>query len=125
MIAPTEIPPADSRLSDLIPLTQVACELPRRRGGKKTHIATLYRWCSPGCRGVRLRYVQCGATRCTTRAWLNEFFEALAARSTSPTPADDRGGPVPASALPPSGRTATARRRAVEAADRELARAGA
>jgi hypothetical protein len=64
---------------ELITLRQAAAELPRRRAGRKTHVSCVYRWTTAGCRGVRLRYAQCGATRCTSRAWLREFFDALTA----------------------------------------------
>src|SRR5689334_16919503 len=56
----------DPSLSELITLAQAADELPRRRGGRKTHRATLYRWTDTGCRGVKLQFTQVGATRCTT-----------------------------------------------------------
>src|SRR5689334_22581951 len=64
-----------------ITLAQAAGELPRRRRGRKIHISTLYRWTVSGCRGVKLRYSQLGATRCTTREWLSEFFDQLTAAS--------------------------------------------
>jgi hypothetical protein len=95
--------------NELITLKQAAAELPRRRAGKKTHVATVYRWTDPGCRGVKLRYVQVGATRCTTRAWLAEFFDELTRRAASSPPAIDI-------------RTPTARRRAVTDANAELSR---
>ena len=61
----------------IISLTDAAKELPRRRGGKRPHIATLYRWTTSGCRGVQLEYVQIGGTRCTSREALARFFERL------------------------------------------------
>jgi hypothetical protein len=63
----------------LLTLAQAADELPRRRRGKKTHLSTLYRWATAGCRGVRLETLQIGATRCTSREALQRFFEALTA----------------------------------------------
>lgn len=68
------------RLFELITFPQAADELPRRRGGKKTHLVTFYRWSNHGCRGVTLRYTMVGATRCTTRQWLADFFTALTER---------------------------------------------
>jgi hypothetical protein len=105
-----------TRLADYIPLTQVAAELPRCRAGRKASISKVYRWTTTGCRGIILRSEQIGATRCTTRAWLSEFFAALTeARSAShPT----RAGP-----LHPASRQSAARRRAAESAGRELDRA--
>src|SRR5262249_36633047 len=67
----------------------------------------------------RLRFVQVGATRCTTRRWLAEFFGRLTAASDgAPSPPPDRAP----SGAPLAPRTAAARRRAVEAAERELDR---
>ncbi len=99
--------------SEYITLAQAAAELPRRRAGRKTSIQTLYRWCSTGCRGVRLRYVQVGATRCTTRLWLSDFIGALtAAAEHTPAPA------APAKPISPT------RRRELERVDAELAAHG-
>jgi hypothetical protein len=94
--------------AELITLRQAAAELPRRRAGKKTHVSCIYRWTSDGLRGIKLRYAQCGATRCTTRRWLAEFFDALAAVSRGDAPAS-----FPDSA---------ARRRELERVDAELDR---
>jgi hypothetical protein len=104
---------ADSpALDDLIPLRELAAQLRSRTPGKKIHVATLYRWTDRGIRGQRLRYVQCGSVRCSTIAWVHEFFTALAAAPTTPA------------AAPLAGRTPAARRKAIEAADRELERMG-
>jgi hypothetical protein len=115
MIANLEVPviaTADTpALDELIPLRELAAQLPRRRGGKKTHVATVYRWTDRGIRGVRLRYVQCGSVRCSTVAWAHEFFAALTAR-------DRQGSPMPVAHL--AIRTPAARREAIERADREL-----
>lgn len=69
----------DSISEALITLAEAAEGLPRRRRGRKTHISTLYRWATAGCRGVRLETVQVGATRCTSREALQRFFERLSA----------------------------------------------
>lgn len=73
----------------LLTLGEAAAKLPRK-GGKRPHVTTLYRWTTRGVKGVRLEYVQCGATRCTTAEALDAFFAALATRpapSPLPTPA--------------------------------------
>ena len=54
--------------------------LPRRRGGARLAIATVHRWCTAGVGGCRLRHVRAGGVRCTTDAWLRQFFESLAGR---------------------------------------------
>lgn len=96
-------------LTEYITLTQAAAELPRRRGGKKTHVVTLYRWTTKGCRGAKLRYAMVGCTRCTTRQWLAEFFERITQAS---------GGEV---VTPRTSRQIT---RASERAEAELTAAG-
>lgn len=50
----------------VISLTEATERLPRRPGGKKTHIASIYRWSKQGIRGVILATVQVGGTRCTS-----------------------------------------------------------
>jgi uncharacterized protein YqjF (DUF2071 family) len=96
-----------ARLHEHIPLKQAAAELPRRRAGKRTHVATLYRWSNVGLRGHKLRTIWIGASACTTRAWLAEFFDALTA---------DRVG-EPAPVIPA---TSAAGRKAFERAERKL-----
>ena len=51
--------------------------LPRRRKGKRPHVATLFRWTTVGVRGVVLETLQCGGTRCTSLQALQRFFERL------------------------------------------------
>lgn len=109
---------AELDLTELVSLAQVASELPCRRGGRKTHVATLYRWTTHGCRGVKLRFSQVGATRCTTREWLAEFFDRL----TMAASGEDAS---PKSRDRESVRTPAARRQAAERAGRELQRLGA
>jgi hypothetical protein len=91
--APGDLAPATAASDDelvairsYIPITTVAHCL-------CLHVATLYRWTTRGCRGVPLRYVQRGATRCTTREWLEEFFDELTLASPkSRSPLGDRRG---------------------------------
>src|SRR5215218_9525349 len=73
----------DSASETIISLAQAADGLPRRRRGRKTHVSTLYRWATVGCRGVVLETIQIGATRCTSREALQRFFEHLSATTPS------------------------------------------
>jgi hypothetical protein len=89
-----------------IPFAAVPDVLPRRNG-KKIHISTIHRWAIVGCKGVKLKFVQVGGTRCVRRRDLNEFFDRLTALST--------GEPTPTAAQSPA-----ARRREIERANQEL-----
>lgn len=98
----------DPSTETLISLTEAARSLPRRRGGKKPHVSCLYRWTTSGCKGVILESLQVGGTRCTSREALARFLQAL-------TYGPEEHPPV---------RSVAARRRAAEAAMRELEREG-
>ena len=55
-----------------------ACSLFRpAANGKPVHISRLYRYTTHGCRGVRLEWLQCGGTRCTTVQSVQRFFRRL------------------------------------------------
>jgi hypothetical protein len=66
-----------------------AAKLPElTRDGRKPHIASLYRWASPGgVRGVRLPSWQIGGTRCTTAEAVRDFIRELTRRCDGTTPA--------------------------------------
>lgn len=65
----------------VISFTDATAVLPRRRAGRKPHVATLYRWAQKGCRGVRLETIQIGGTKCTSVEALQRFFERLSGSS--------------------------------------------
>lgn len=94
----------DPLTEQLISLADAAKLCPKRRGGKKTHVSCIYRWTTVGCRGVRLDFLQCGATRCTSHQALARFFARL-----TPTPPDAK-----------SVRTPARRERAIARAEKEL-----
>lgn len=100
----------DTATEEVFPLATAAAKfVPARRAGRPTNVSCLYRWTQRGCRGVRLEYVQVGATRCTSREALARFFERLTAKSKGEAP------PV---------RTAAHRAREIARATAELANAG-
>src|SRR3954451_11871564 len=103
----------DSTAETLLSLAQAAEQLPRRRRGRKTHVSTLYRWTTAGCRGVRLDTIQVGATRCTSREALQRFFEQLSQ--------GNRGDAVPVG----GGRSVALRTRKNAEAGRKLEQLGA
>lgn len=57
-------------------LAEVAKLLPGRTKGERVSVDTLWRWCQRGLRGLKLKSVLVGGTRCTTLPWLQEFIEA-------------------------------------------------
>jgi hypothetical protein len=83
----------------LLTLTEAAASLPRRRGGKRVNVATMYRWTTHGCRGERLETIQIGGTRFTSQEALQRFFDRLSspinysrakAGVSPPLPSDSR-----------------------------------
>lgn len=85
-------------------LQQAAKRLPGRR-----HISSVFRYAHKGVRGIRLETIVVGGRRYTSVEALDRFIIATTAAAD--------GKPAPA-------RTAKHRQRAVEAAERELDRAG-
>lgn len=73
----------------VIALADVPGILPKRRGGRKVHTSTVWRWVVKGYRGIRLETIQVGGTRCTSREALERFFEQIdadAVPGSEPTP---------------------------------------
>jgi hypothetical protein len=50
--------------------------------------ATVHRWATVGCNGVKLRSEMHGLLRYTCRQWLEEFFQALSAGAGCEAPDD-------------------------------------
>jgi Protein of unknown function (DUF1580) len=111
----------DSTNETLISFAQAADELPRRRRGRKTHVSTLYRWATVGCRGAILESIQIGATRCTSKQALQRFFERL----SQPVGVGTVGGGQPQPGPSGGRRTLAQRQRASAEAGRKLAERGA
>jgi hypothetical protein len=105
----------DTQSEAILSLSQAADELPRRRRGRKTHVSTLFRWSSAGCKGIVLETIQVGGTRCTSREALQRFFERLTEPRTVGA----------GSATPGNLRSAVRRRRDSERAGAELESLGA
>jgi hypothetical protein len=101
----------------LIPLSQVPKIkwLPRRRGGKRLHPSTVFRWAQEGLRAkdgtlTKLATRRVGGTLCCTETALRAFFESLSRHD-------------PSTAVQPP-RSPSARTRAAERAGKELERIG-
>jgi Protein of unknown function (DUF1580) len=78
-------------------LADVAQRLPPRRGGKKPHPSTLYRWAKGGFRGLTLETIRVGGTLCTSLEAIQRFCERAttwagdaAKPSTTPSTASRR-----------------------------------
>lgn len=105
----------DPSVEPPIPLLQVPALpwLPRRRGRRKMHISTVFRWVCQGLHGTRLEVMRIGGTLCTSEAALKRFFIALSAADPLCTPSDP---------APP--RSPTASTRARRRAEKRLQAAG-
>jgi hypothetical protein len=74
----------DLQAEHVVTLSDATRHLPKRSGGKKPHVATLYRWATRGLRGVRLETIRVGGTLCTSLEALQIFCERLSGRTTIP-----------------------------------------
>ena len=75
----------------------------------RPHVSTLWRWHQRGIKGIRLETAIVGGRRFTTRGAIEQFIAATTAAANGEAP------PV---------RTPRQRQRAIDAAERELAKAG-
>ena len=80
---------------ELLTFAEAARRLPRRRGGAKTAVSTLWRWSKRGSRGVILRVVRVGGNVYVPHSALIEFIEQRSAvdqapQTPSPTVASTR-----------------------------------
>lgn len=80
---------------ELLTFTEAASVLPRRRGGAKTAISTLWRWSKRGSRGVVLETVHVGGNVYVSRDALGDFIAKrsrveAAPQSPCPTTASHR-----------------------------------
>jgi Protein of unknown function (DUF1580) len=87
---------------DIMTFSQAAEWLPRRRKGRKVAASTLWRWASVGIAGIRLEVIFVGASRCTSKAALQRFFEKIS---------EARSGGSTTDSTQPAGRTRTVAQR--------------
>ncbi len=64
---------------ELLTMPQAAALLPKRRGGSRVSLTSLWRWSTRGAKGVRLETVRVGSSVYTTRTALRRFIEARTA----------------------------------------------
>jgi hypothetical protein len=65
----------DLRTETIRDFRQAAADVTDLRGGRRLHPATLYRWATEGCRGIRLETIRIGGRRFTSTQALIRFFE--------------------------------------------------
>jgi len=99
----------------VFPLAETPKHVPPRRGGKRLHQSTPFRWAKHGVRGVRLETIRIAGSLCTSVEALQRFFEALSATDEPALISAPQ-----ADAL----RSSATRRRADAVADRELQELG-
>lgn len=68
---------AAGKEKEFLTLSQAAALLPRRRQGRKVAASTVYRWAKYGLNDVYLQVSQVGGGLCTTREFLDKFFDDL------------------------------------------------
>ena len=66
----------------LISFAELAKSLPRRRGDRPVHLATIHRWRSRGLKSIRLEGVRVGGAWHTSREAFRRFTERLTALAT-------------------------------------------
>jgi hypothetical protein len=98
----------------LMSLPEICSLLPPGRNGSKPHLNTVLRWVLKGVRLPSGECVRLGASRCGSK-WISSR-EALARFMAALTPNLDTD--------PPTARTPTARKRAVERAEKNLEKIG-
>jgi hypothetical protein len=72
----------------VFPLAESPRHVPSRRGGRRLHQSTAFRWAKHGLRGVRLETIRVGGTLCTSAEALQRFFDALSVASAGPMTTD-------------------------------------
>lgn len=100
----------DLSTETVISFADAARRVPSFRTGKRTHVATLFRWAKHGVGGVKLESARLGGRTITSVEALQRFSDALSRERDDAPPA-----PI---------RTAPSRRKAVELAESDLAAAG-
>jgi len=74
---------------NVFPLADTPKHVPPRRGGKRLHKNTAFRWARPGVRGVKLETIRIAGSLCTSTEALQRFFERLLATDEGQSEAED------------------------------------
>lgn len=98
-------------------LPEAADRIGRLTGGKKPNVATIWRWCLKGCKGVTLESICIGGKRYVTVSAIERFIEA---RSLAQSPAAPVSVTIAPKASPHVERRDARRREEIEAARQRL-----
>lgn len=71
--------PIEIMQEHLVTFSELARSLPRRRGNRPVHVATIHRWRSRGIKSVRLEAIRIGGAWHTSREAFCRFSERLTA----------------------------------------------
>ncbi|WP_337175091.1 DUF1580 domain-containing protein [Paludisphaera sp.] len=100
--------PAPDRLLSARDVTEI---LPRRRRGRKLHVATVHRWWTTGYRGVVLGCVRIGNQRFTSMASLESFIRRMSELDRRASPGETSGRDAAPPTAAPASNLAERRRR--------------
>jgi hypothetical protein len=75
----------------IITLPEAAAMLPARRGGRRVHVSTIFRWAQKGSKGVRLETIRIGSALHTSREAMQRFCDRLTEADPIPTARDVQG----------------------------------
>lgn len=75
--------PIDITQEQLVTFGELARSLPRRRGDRPVHVATIHRWRSRGLKGIRLEAVRIGGAWHCSREAFRRFADRLTAQAES------------------------------------------
>lgn len=72
--------PIDIANEHLVTFSELARSLPRRRGDRPVHVATIHRWRSRGLKGIRLEAIRIGGAWHSSREAFSRFADRLTAQ---------------------------------------------
>ena len=72
--------PIDIAHEHLVTFSELARSLPRRRGDRPVHVATIHRWRSRGLKGIRLEAIRIGGAWHSSREAFGRFADRLTAQ---------------------------------------------
>ena len=74
----------DLSSEEILTPAEAAKRCPCRRGGRPTHVSTVYRWMTRGVNGIRLEALRLGGGLVTSAEALQRFAERLTGSDAEP-----------------------------------------